>query len=78
MDGFPIHPNAIRDERRLKTAVSVNDQSTAGLEHHSDAHAWNGYANGIALDFSRPGKPTDKACVESFNPSVRSRRQGWS
>ena len=25
------------------------------------------YANGVALDFSRPGKPTDNAFVESFN-----------
>jgi putative transposase len=29
------------------------------------------YANGITLDFSRPGKPTDNAFVESFNASVR-------
>ncbi len=25
------------------------------------------YANGVTLDFSRPGKPTDNAFVESFN-----------
>jgi len=29
------------------------------------------YANGIMLDFSRPGKPTDNAYVESFNATVR-------
>lgn len=29
------------------------------------------YSNGITLDFSRPGKPTDNAYVESFNASVR-------
>ena len=29
------------------------------------------YANGITLDFSRPGKPTDNAYAESFNASVR-------
>lgn len=29
------------------------------------------YANGIILDFSRPGKPTDNAFVESFNARVR-------
>jgi hypothetical protein len=29
------------------------------------------YANGITLDFSRPGKPTDNAYVESFNATVR-------
>jgi transposase InsO family protein len=29
------------------------------------------YANGITLDFSRPGKPTDNAYVESSNAAVR-------
>lgn len=29
------------------------------------------YSNGVTLDFSRPGKPTDNAYVESFNASVR-------
>jgi len=29
------------------------------------------YANNVTLDFSRPGKPTDNANVESFNASVR-------
>jgi putative transposase len=28
-------------------------------------------ANGITLDFSRPGKPTDNAFVESFHATVR-------
>lgn len=29
------------------------------------------YENGVTLDFSRPGKPTDNAFVESFNGSLR-------
>lgn len=29
------------------------------------------YQNGVALDFTRPGKPTDKAHVESFNGKFR-------
>jgi putative transposase len=29
------------------------------------------YSNGVTLDFSRPGKPTDNAYVESFNATVR-------
>lgn len=29
------------------------------------------YLNGVELDFSRPGKPTDNAMIESFNARVR-------
>lgn len=29
------------------------------------------YEHGVTLDFSRPGKPTDNAFIESFNGSVR-------
>ena len=29
------------------------------------------YERGVELDFSRPGKPTDNAIVESFNGSLR-------
>ena len=29
------------------------------------------YHNGVRIDFSRPGKPTDNAFVESFNGSLR-------
>jgi putative transposase len=29
------------------------------------------YLHGVPLDFSRPGKPTDKAFIESFNGRVR-------
>jgi putative transposase len=29
------------------------------------------YRNGVTLDFSRPGKPTDNAYVESFNGSLQ-------
>jgi transposase InsO family protein len=32
--------------------------------------AW-AYHNGVALEFSRPGKPTDNAFVESFNGHFR-------
>ena len=30
------------------------------------------YANGFTLDFSRPGKPIEKAFIEAFNSEVRS------
>ena len=29
------------------------------------------YANGVILDFSRPGKPTDNAFIEAFNSKLR-------
>ena len=29
------------------------------------------YSNGVTLDFSRPGKPTDNPYVESFNGKFR-------
>lgn len=29
------------------------------------------YSNGVTLDFSRPGKPTDNAFIEAFNARVR-------
>ena len=29
------------------------------------------YANQVTLEFSRPGKPTDNAYIESFNGSFR-------
>lgn len=30
------------------------------------------YENGVTLDFSRPGKPTDNAFIEAFNSKLRS------
>ena len=35
-----------------------------------DLDLW-AYMNGVTLDFSRPGKPTDNAFVESFNGKFR-------
>lgn len=35
-----------------------------------DLDLW-AYHNGVTLDFSRPGKPTDKAFIESFNGKFR-------
>ncbi len=34
------------------------------------------YANGVTLDFSRPGRPTDNAGAESFNAITRLERLG--
>jgi len=33
--------------------------------------AAEGYTRGFTLDFSRPGKPTDNAFIESFNGEFR-------
>lgn len=37
------------------------------------------YSNGVTLDFSRPGKPTDNAFIESFNSRFRQEclNQSW-
>lgn len=35
-----------------------------------DLDLW-AYANGVVLDFSRPGKPTDNALIEAFNSRCR-------
>ncbi len=32
---------------------------------------YGGYMKGVTLDFSRPGKPTDNAFIESFNGKLR-------
>ena len=36
-----------------------------------DLDLW-AYGNGVTLDFSRPGKPTDNAFIEAFNSKLRS------
>lgn len=36
-----------------------------------DMDLW-AYQRGVTLDFSRPGKPTDNACIEAFNSKLRS------
>ena len=42
-----------------------------GPEFISKALDRRAYQNGVTLDFSRPGKPTDNALVESFNGRLR-------
>lgn len=43
-----------------------------------DLDLW-AYANNVTLDFSRPGKPTDNAYIESFNGKFRAKclNQHW-
>ena len=42
-----------------------------GPEFISRSLDWWAYFNGVKLDFSRPGKPTDNAYIESFNARLR-------
>ena len=44
------------------------DQGSEFISKDMDLWA---YANDVTLDFSRPGKPTDNATVESFNGRLR-------
>ena len=50
-----------------------------GPEFISRSLDWWAYFNQVKLDFSRPGKPTDNAFIESFNGSLRAEclNQHW-
>jgi putative transposase len=54
-------------QRGAPTAIRCDQ----GTEFTAEALDQWAYANKIELDFSRPGKPTDNAFVESFNSTVR-------
>ena len=48
-------------------AVQV-DQATEFVSRDRDLWA---YQRGVVRDFSQPGRPTDKACIESLNGKFR-------
>ena len=50
-----------------------------GPEFISKSLDWWAYWNKVKLDFSRPGKPTDNAVIESFNGRLRQEclNQNW-
>ncbi|QDV11313.1 Integrase core domain protein [Rosistilla oblonga] len=52
--------------RKLPKWIRVD----SGPEFPSIALDQSAYANGVVLDFSTPGKPTDYPFIESFNGSV--------
>ena len=54
-------------QRGLPGEIRVDN----GPEFTSKALDHWAYGHGVVLDFSRPGKPTDNAFIESFNGSVR-------
>ncbi|HLK09957.1 MAG TPA: integrase core domain-containing protein [Candidatus Binatia bacterium] len=53
--------------RGLPGTINVDN----GTECTSPAFDQWAYANGVQLDLSRPGQPTDNATIEAFNASVR-------
>lgn len=57
----------VRSIRRLLRHVQVNNRS----EFISKTLDLWAYEHGITLDFARPGNPTDKPYVESFNGSLK-------
>jgi putative transposase len=55
------------EERNLPETIRVDN----GPEFISKVLDQWAYLNGVALDFSRPGKPTDNAFIEAFNGRLR-------
>jgi len=59
--------NRLRIERHAPKALFCDN----GAEFTSQIMDLWAYQNGVKIDFSRPGKPTDNAFVESFNGTLR-------
>ncbi|QDS99567.1 Integrase core domain protein [Adhaeretor mobilis] len=57
--------------RKRRGAVPESIRVDNGPEFISKSLDWWAYFNKVTLDFSRPGKPTDNAFIESFNGRVR-------
>ncbi|WP_455821049.1 IS3 family transposase [Pseudomonas cerasi] len=57
--------------RQTKQRVPQRLQTDNGSEFISKTLGRWAYENRVTMDFSRPGKPTDNALVESFNGSLR-------
>lgn len=65
------HVVAVLDQLKATVGVPKRLAVDNGPEFISKAlDAW-AYRNGVQLEFSRPGKPTDNAFVESFNGHFR-------
>ncbi len=59
--------NRIRQDRGVPKMLFCDN----GAEFTSQVMDLWAYQNGVQIDFSRPGKPTDNAHVESFNGTFR-------
>lgn len=60
--------NQIKDERKIVPARIQVDNGSEFISKELDKWA---YDNGVILDYSRPGKPTDNPYIESFNGKFR-------
>lgn len=58
---------AVAAQRGAPQSIRVDN----GPEFVAKSLDWWAYFNGVKLDFSRPGKPTDDAFFESFNGKFR-------
>ena len=65
--GSPIAVAAFSSVFRSAWSSASREFASKALDHWA-------YWNGIQLDFSRPGKPTDNAFAEAFNATVRRER----
>jgi putative transposase len=73
VDNFTRESLAIRVGQRLTgdDVVAVLDAVRKRRRAIPKSLDWWAYFNKVTLDFSRPGKPTDNAFIESFNGRVR-------
>lgn len=62
---------ATMDHLKLTRGLPKRIQVDNGSEFISKALDKWAYDNGVTLDFSRPGKPTDNPFIESFNGTLR-------
>ncbi|MGI9428543.1 MAG: IS3 family transposase [Bythopirellula sp.] len=62
---------AVLEEIRKRRGVPESIRVDNGPEFISKSLDWWAYFNKVKLDFSRPGKPTDNAFIESFNGRLR-------
>jgi len=59
--------NLLKEQRKLPQLLFCDN----GSEFTGQLMDLWAYQNGVKIDFSRPGKPTDNAFVESFNGTFR-------
>ncbi len=74
--GIRVSLTADRDQPTGRPITSVPKNGSEFISMDLDLWA---LGKGVTLDFSRPGKPTDNAFVESFNGKVRAKciDQNW-